>query len=140
MNINSIRKYKSKISQKRLNILKLHREEYRLIQIIINNDVLLRGTVYKMAGKCGKSSCKCYKSDYSHEVWRITKSIGGKAFARVVPVEDLFKVRNLTWNYKKFQETKRNLIKIQKEIQKEIKNIEKLKSQEYYGQGIFKTK
>jgi len=93
-----------------------------------------------MAGKCGKSSCKCYKSDYSHEVWRITKSIGGKAVARVVPVEDLFKVRNLTWNYKKFQETKRNLIKIQKEIQKEIKNIEKLKSQEYYGQGIFKTK
>ncbi len=131
---------KKDLSEYRRKILKLHKDIRKYIQILINRDVLQKGVVLKIKGRCGKGECKCNSGDYFHEVWRLSKSHEGKCVNKVIFKGDLYKVRKLTKNYKKFRKARELLVKAQKEIIRQINYIEKLKSCEYYGKGKFKAK
>lgn len=142
MNINNIhiRQKNREISKLRLKIINLCKELNMWVKKLIDRKIHIRGTVYKMAGKCGKVSCKCYKTDYSHEVWRLAKSVSGKMTARVISKGDLIKVRILTENYKRYIMFKNKALEIEKEINSTIKEIKDAKTIEYYGKGKYKAK
>jgi len=142
MNINNtyIRQRNREISKLRLKIINLCKELNIKILKLIDRNFHIRGTVYKMAGKCGKKSCKCYKTDYSHEVWRLAKSVSGKMTARVISKGDLNKVKTLTENYRRYVMTKNEVKEIEKEINSKILELAIAKGIEYYGKGKFKAK
>ena len=120
----------SKLSGYRVKMRKLIAEQQKLGNIIMNRDVLLKGTVYNMKTRCGKPGCKCVTEGLLHTAWRITRSHHGKPQAKCLGKEKIYEYQKLTWNYSRFRQARARLTKIYREQMKLINLIETAKRED----------
>lgn len=120
----------NKLSGYRVKMRQLMAEQVKLGNIIINRDPLLKGTIYKMTTKCGKSGCKCETEGLLHSAWRITRSHRGKTQSKCLGKENLAEYQRLTRNYFRFRQARARLVKIYSQQIELINLIEAAKREE----------
>lgn len=121
---------RSKLSEYRVKMRELISEQQELSNIIMNRDVLLKGTVYKMKTKCGKPGCKCATEGLLHTAWRITRSHQGKPQAKCLGKEKIYEYQQLTRNYLRFRQARARLTKIYHEQMRLVNLIESAKRED----------
>ena len=87
---------------------------------------MINGSFHHLKVRCGKSHCKCMKTDdYRHPHQRIKWKINGKPISRAVPKEDVSLIEEINGNFRKFKLLKRKLNKLETEIKELLDRYEK---------------
>lgn len=94
-----------------------------LIRSIVGIREMIRGSFGRVYRKCGKPSCRCAGGE-GHPLDRIVFLRGSRPVCRAVPKEEVPWVKRMTGNRRKFREQRRRLRAIEKEIHREISELE----------------
>lgn len=105
-------------------IQQLERKRAELIRSVIRTEEMILGSFLSIYRKCGKSNCWCAKGEGGHQLNRVgwTKSSGSKS--RSVPRQDVAWAKRMTENRKKFRKQRQQIKSLEKEINKEIDELE----------------
>ncbi len=101
------------------------------LSALVKEEKLVKGVLYPLRRKCGKSQCKCAQSDYRHESWYLSFSDHGKTRVVYVPEEDCKELLDLTKRYKSFRLNRQKLVETFKGIIHQVNNLERIKTLPY---------
>jgi hypothetical protein len=101
------------------------------LSALVKEEKLVKGVLYPLRRKCGKSQCKCAQSDYRHESWYLSFSDHGKTRVVYVPEEDRKELIDLTKRYKSFRLNRQKLVETFKGILHQVNNLERIKTLPY---------
>ena len=104
-------------------IEQLQRRHCELIESIVGIREMIRGSFNTVYVKCGKANCRCADGE-GHPSDRIVFLEKGRSKCRSVPKGEGEWVRTMVENKKEFRGHRRKLKEIQKEIHKEISDLE----------------
>ena len=90
-------------SRCRQRIRQIVKEIGEAAEIIMQRKRLLRGTIYNMKRRCGKSGCRCTQGRL-HATECLSTSIGGKTRMQALRKEEIPKAKEWSGNYKRFRE------------------------------------
>jgi len=110
-------------SRARKRILDLHGQELDLLRALADCRSLLKGTVYNLKTRCGKPSCACARGE-RHSAMVLSWSQGGKTKLMTVQAGDLDRLIRLTGAYRSFRQARSRLVKLQKELLREVDQLE----------------
>ena len=86
---------------------------------------LVKGSVYDLRTRCGKSSCHCAAEQGPlHTVPVISWSERGKTRLRTLPHGELSHFRQATQNYRRFRQARAALVKLHQRILTHIDRLE----------------
>lgn len=104
------------LSQLVRRIHRLERERARILEELLIDEPLLKGSLSRVKRTCGKPSCHCAQEP-AHEAWVLmsTPSPGRQRRCQVVRQDDVEEVQERVETYKHFRERLRELEAIQKE-------------------------
>jgi len=119
--------FSSKLSKLRQQLSYLLKQQYKHLKVIFNNDALVKGGIYIINRKCGKSSCKCAYTDYRHPSYYLYRSEQGVNQTIYIKRKDVGILKELTNNYKKFRKARAELMKTEKKMAEIINKIEEEK-------------
>ena len=111
-------------SQLRKRLQTSQREVGDLLRVLKQRPLLIRGSVYPLRRKCGKSSCRCQEG-HLHESWVLSVSERGKKRLRVVPKGKRMAWEQMTERYRRFRRTRARLVKLFVEIIKLVDELER---------------
>ena len=121
-----VRKNRQSLSRLRLELRRLLAEMEHSVQPIFGGDPLVKGNVYEMARKCGKSSCACNRGNL-HKSMVLSWSYEGKTRLLSIPADRIVQLRVKTEEYQRFRRARARVPAISKEIVTVIDRIEKLR-------------
>ena len=104
-------------------IKQLRHRHAELIESILGIEEMIRGSFCTVYRKCGKSNCRC-AGGKGHPLDRIGFTEGSRSKSRSVPKGDVLWVKRMVENRKEFRGYRRELKAIEKEIHKEISELE----------------
>lgn len=104
-------------------IRQLKRRHCQLIESIVGIEEMIRGSFCTVYRKCGKSNCRCARGK-GHPLDRIVFTEGSVSRSRAVPGEEVLWVKKMVENRKKFRRRKRELKAVEKELYREIGELE----------------
>ena len=107
----------------------LRKKRSRLVETLLNPPPMIRGTFGTLYVKCGGANCKCTKGE-KHPYNRLTWSENGRQQSRVVPVEDIKWIKEMTQNYRRYRKVKKEMEKVDDRLKKlmtrfEVEAVEK---------------
>lgn len=102
----------------------------RLLDIIVAEDQLIKGSLSDMLVKCGRAGCHC-ETKPAHAITRLNTRENGKIKNRVVRVGDLDRVRHLVQTYKNFKLALKELAKIENHEKGIFEKIKKARIRRY---------
>jgi len=103
------------LGRTRQKLKKLITEQVQLEKIFIAPFPMVKGTVYQVSVKCGKSNCRCQREGQEHKAWLITRSHEGRSQTRCLALRDLYKYKKMAKSYRQFRKARERLVKISKE-------------------------
>ena len=111
-------------SRSRKRILDLHDQERELLEVLVSCRRLTKGSVYNLKTRCGKPSCACAQGQL-HSAMVLSWSQAGKTRILAVQPGDLDRLIRLTGEYRSFRQARSKLVKLQKELLKEVDKLER---------------
>ncbi len=108
----------------RKHIQQRQREAAGLLRMLRQRPSLLRGIVYKLRRKCGKTVCRC-QDGYLHESWVLSVPEKGLKRMRAVPRGQRLKWQSMTDRYRRFRQARARLVKLFAEIIKLADEMER---------------
>jgi hypothetical protein len=111
-------------SQLRKRLQASQRELSDLLRALKQRPPLIRGSVYPLRRKCGKSTCRCQEG-FLHESWVLSVPEKGKKRVRVVPKGKRLSWQRMTERYRRFRRTRARLVKLFAEIIKLVDELER---------------
>lgn len=110
-------------SRLRKRILDLHEEQRALLEAVVSCRSLVKGSVYDLKTRCGKPSCVCAQGQ-RHSAMVVSWSQGGRTRILTVQPGDLDRLIRLTGEYRSFRQARARLVKLEKELLKEVDKLE----------------
>jgi hypothetical protein len=103
-------------------------EDYRhFIQRIVQLRELLKGSVYELKTRCGKSACHCAASDGTlHSTTVLSWSQTGRTRLRSIRPEHGARLRRLTGHYRNFRQARAGLVKTHRQLLLAVDRLEKV--------------
>ena len=111
-------------SQLRKQLQMSQREVSDLLRVLKQRPPLVRGSVYPLRRKCGKSRCRCQEG-HLHESWVLSAPEKGKKRLRVVPKGKRLPWQQMTERYRRFRRARARLVKLFAEIIKLVDELER---------------
>jgi hypothetical protein len=111
-------------SQLRKQLQTSQREVSDLLRVLKQRPPLVRGSVYPLRRKCGKSRCRCQEG-HLHESWVLSAPEKGKKRVRVVPKGKRLAWQQMTERYRRFRRARARLVKLFAEIIKLVDELER---------------
>ncbi len=102
-------------SELRLQLQKCDRELVDLLRVVKQRRPLVRGNVYALRRKCGKSTCRCQEG-HLHESWVLSVPEKGRKRMRIVPKGKRTQWQTMTERYRRFRRARARLVKLFAEI------------------------
>lgn len=97
-------------------IKSLEKKHQEILSELILMKKMVWGSFCLIHVKCGKKYCKCATGGELHPHWRMSWKENGKGMSRAVPKEERPWIAEMTNNYKKFRELRRQLNDVNEEI------------------------
>ena len=72
---------------------------------------LFQGYLYEHKVQCGRATCKCATTAFRHPMWCVPFTEDGRSRTRVVPLEQLSAIREMTDAYRRFRHARAQLRK-----------------------------
>lgn len=111
-------------SQIRKRLLESQRELSDLLRVLKQRPPLVRGSVYALRRKCGKSSCRCQEG-HLHESWVLSVPEKGRKRLRVVPKGKRMSWSQMSERYRRFRRARARLVKLFAEILTLVDELER---------------
>jgi septal ring factor EnvC (AmiA/AmiB activator) len=111
-------------SRSRKRVLDLHDQERELLKALVSCRGMTKGSVYNLKTRCGKPSCACARGRL-HSAMVLSWSQAGKTRILAVQPGDLDRLVRLTEEYRTFRQARSKLVKLQKELLKEVDKLER---------------
>jgi len=99
------------------------------MEVIFGRAPLVKGNVYEIARKCGKSSCACARGQL-HKSMVLSWSHQGKTRLRSVPPQRLEELRSKSEEYLRFRRARAQVSVICKQMLDVIDRIEMLRRED----------
>lgn len=99
------------------------------IKAVFGRGPLVKGTVYEMARKCGKSSCACARGAL-HRNTVLSWSHEGKTRLMSIPPERLMELRGKSEEYQRLRGARAEVAAIGKKMLAAIDQIERIRREE----------
>lgn len=99
------------------------------IKAVFGRGPLVKGTVYEMARKCGKSSCACARGEL-HRSMVLSWSNKGKTRLRSIPHERLMELRGKSEEYQRLRGARAKVAAISRKMLAAIDQIERIRREE----------
>ena len=116
----------SKVSASRQRAAGIAKELRVAIQPLLSAQILLRGTVYELRTRCGKSACACAGSDDKrHRRWVLSYTVKGKKRMRVVPLDRLAEWRRWADNAREFRTRRAMIAEMTRQLLEDLDVIER---------------
>lgn len=112
-------------SQIRKKIQSLLKHQEQMLERLLKNPPMLRGTFSQVQTRCGKPNCWCAHSSQGHPHTRITWSQDGKLRTRKVPPDQIEQINQLTRNYRQFRSLRRKIAALQTEMRTLLDDLER---------------
>ena len=117
------------LSRLRQELQHLLEEMERSMEVIFGRAPLVKGNVYEIARKCGKSSCACARGQL-HKSMVLSWSHQGKTRLRSVPPQRLEELRSKSEEYLRFRRARAQVSVICKQMLNVIDRIETLRRED----------
>jgi hypothetical protein len=116
---------RERVSRLRQTLLTLLDDYHRQVDSLLPFRQLVKGSVYDLQTRCGKSSCHC-ASDQGplHTSTVISWSEHGKTRLRTLPPGELARFRQLTQSYRRFRQARAALVKLHQRIVAHVDRLE----------------
>lgn len=101
-------------SRLRQQLIRVGGEIARQIQVLAGRPPMIRGNVYRLRRRCGKSGCRCMRGEL-HESWVLLARERGVRRMRAVPRGQADRWRELAENYRRFRRARRELARLHRE-------------------------
>lgn len=111
-------------SQLRKKIQQCQRDISELLGLLKQRLPLIRGSVYSLRRKCGKTVCRCQEG-HLHESWVLSVPENGRKRLRAVPKGKRLTWQQMTERYRRFRRTRALLVKHFAEIIKRVDELER---------------
>jgi len=108
----------------RKRIWNLHRSLRPLLFEMLGRRVFLRGSVYELRTRCGKSNCACLRGEL-HRRWVLSESREGRKRLRVVPRGEEERWRRWAESYREFRRRRAEFVKTTRAILEDLDAIER---------------
>ena len=112
------------LSRRRQRIRQLYEELEVPLEELLTRKPFIKGTLYELKRKCGKSNCRCFKGE-PHGVMVLSWSEGGRKHLRVVRKDEIARVKKFTRNYRRFRKGRAKAGVIMKKISALADEIER---------------
>ena len=83
----------------------------RFLHPLLDKKPMLKGTLYPLRRKCGKSSCRCARGQL-HETMMLSDNVAGKTRLRTIPAERIEQIREMTGRYRRFRRARMEFVKL----------------------------
>ncbi len=104
----------------------LQDQHRQLVETLIEIREVLKGSVYELKTRCGKSSCHCAAPDGArHATPVLSWSEDGKTQLRSLPAKEVDRLGHLTENYRRFRRARAGLVKLQRRTLATVDRLEK---------------
>lgn len=110
-------------SRARQRMIRLHERERDLLEVLLSCRSAVKGSVYQLKTRCGKPSCICAKGTL-HGAMVLSWSEAGRTKLMTVGPADLERLVRMTAEYRKFRQARAALVKLQKELLREVDHLE----------------
>ena len=100
-----------KASRLRRELHQTRRQIIRQLREVLRREPFVRGIVYQLRRKCGKTGCRCCQGDL-HESWVFSSLDGGVKRLRAVPNGLRPKWSALTGRYRRARKARAQLVKL----------------------------
>jgi len=101
----------------------------RVLKVVFGRSALVKGNVYELARKCGKSNCICTRGEL-HRSMVLTWSEQGKSRLLSLPSERVVEVKKKSEEYLRFRRARARVTEIHRDILALMDRIEKLRREE----------
>ena len=95
-------------SRLRLQLREAERQFALQLRTLLEHDTFVRGGVYRLRRRCGKTGCRCARGA-RHESWVLLWREGGIQHLRAVPAGETARWRRLAEGYRRFRLARREL-------------------------------
>lgn len=111
-------------SQLRKRIQQGQQEIDELLRLLKQRPPLIRGSVYELRRKCGKTVCRC-RQGYLHASWVLAVPEHGRKLMRGVPKGKRMRWQQMAERYRRFRRARARLVKCFAEIVKLVDALER---------------
>ena len=118
-----MKRHSEQASRARQRINALGKRERELLEVLLSCRSAVKGTVYELKTRCGKPSCVCAQGAL-HGAMVLSWSESGKTKLMTVGPADLERLMRMTGEYRKFRQARAALVKLQKELLREVDRLE----------------
>jgi len=123
------KKERKKFSQLRQSLKRLPDEIRRIIDPCFSDKPVIKGSVYELKRKCGKSGCKCALGEL-HSRMVISSSEKGKTRLRVIPHGFLVEIQIKVRRYQEIRRTRARLVEVHREMLRVMDEMEAMRREE----------
>ncbi len=85
---------------------------------------MIRGTYVETHRKCGKPTCWCANDSKGHPSYQISWTKDAKSRSKAIPREDIFWIKEMTENYRKWRTIRSNIRKLEEELRILVDKLE----------------
>ena len=121
---------KKSVKSKKEQFHRLELQRNKLINYLLSDCSLMRGSYTELLVKCGKVGCHCVGKP-AHLIARLGTRRNNKAQTQVVRIADRKRVRSLVDVYKKHKVASTNFKKIHQQLEQIVKAIIEDKDEQY---------
>lgn len=120
---------RQRLSRIRQSLRKLAGEIVDVVDVFMEGEPMVKGTVYQQRRKCGKPNCICTRGQL-HESMMLSWSQDGRTRLKAIAKGDVQEVRILTERYRRFRAARARLGRVYKNMVELIDELEQLRRQE----------
>ncbi|MBM3299699.1 MAG: hypothetical protein FJY85_07075 [Deltaproteobacteria bacterium] len=124
---------REKFSRLRQSLIELADQLRGVLEPLLSDQPLIKGTVYELKRKCGKPHCRCARGEL-HTRMVLSSSEQGRTRLRVVPPGTLIEVQIKVRHYQQFRRARARLGEIYKRMLNLVDQMEAMRKQEMRGQ------
>lgn len=120
---------RARLSRIRQSLLRMAQEIVELVPVLMERELMVKGTVYEQRRKCGKVNCAC-ATGQPHSTMILSRSQEGRT--RLVSIAEgrLVELRVMTKRYQRFRRARARLGQLYKKMISLIDKLEAARRQE----------
>lgn len=117
-------------SRLRQALYELRAELDGLLEVFVDREPIMPGSIYELHRKCGKPSCRCANGTESHSCTVISWTSRGRKRLRTIPEEQLGRLAELTRRYQLFRKARTRLVELHAQMLAIITKLEAARRKE----------
>jgi hypothetical protein len=114
-----------RLSRLRQTLAQLKEQPGRLLPIFLQGSPMVKGNVYPLRRKCGKSHCRCAQGKL-HVTLVHSSHVDGRTRLRTIPKERIEELQLLTGRYRHFRSARAKFVKLYVAMLRTIDAIERI--------------